>query len=529
MERDIRAFFYDYKYYLFPEDCPSLADLKERGFLSVRRLKEEFCMAPDFVYESIAEEDLEIEDPARVFEVSVNLYSRAEYDEILGRQVKLRCPGCERYEDDGTPDLNGHHREMSLEGVCYEREGKNEKWPFSRCAEVFWARIAGRLGELAACIDRNKQKKLNKIFNEELTHIYFALRVYGVRTNGTYRLYLSAGAETTSLGMNIVGFLAAVAGLDDSPVRACGWEVFPFLPAGVKESPLKTKRISFYTAPTENPAMVVVRICHPKAAKLSQKKREEIMADVNDHLAACLGENVTGSVVAGYEVVWDNEEKMTMSALKDKLTKQYDDLRARAADEEGNLPYPPSYGFSRDEGEEGDAVSAAETSADEAAFDLLPYHAARVECMTSVPELTMLSLKDATEGDLWWNRLFGLEYVYLYVPRQIDDPENPMQTLQWYMSNMKSVPEPLRDPSDTGLSALGFGVSDCAGRGFILEMLVFEEKKFFRTLRILAPVLRAYDARAVVVGSGGVQVYACGYTFTPVEGRARKATTDGAR
>ena len=141
MEKNVRAFFYEYKYYLFPESCNTLEALKGLGNVTATRLKEVRCMAPDFIYESMEEEELEITQPEHLFEVFVNLYTGEEYDGILSKQVDRVCPGCERFIPDGDPrdtgNLEGHHREISLGGVCYEREDKDEAWDFSTCAEVF--------------------------------------------------------------------------------------------------------------------------------------------------------------------------------------------------------------------------------------------------------------------------------------------------------------------------------------------------------------------------------------------------------
>lgn len=506
MERDIKAFFYEYKYYLFPEDCLSLEELKERTFVRTKRLKEEFCMAPNFVYESIAEEDLEIEDANRLFEVSVNLYSREEYDEVLEKQVRLHCPGCSRYEqtvdENGHLSLDGHHREISLDGVCYERETEEESWSFSFCAEYFWYLISHRLRDLAICIDRNNQKKLNKLLNAELTHFCFPVNFYGTRTNGTYHLYMSAGKKVSPLMANVIAFLAAAAG-EEEGLTSMQWEVHPFLPAGIRSAKWKFKTLSFYLAPSPIPGESIVRILHPKAQKLSEKKRDQLIGALDDYLSAELGENVVGSVVAAYEIVWDDEKPMSMSELKAKLREMYDEVYNGGFMEDGvPVPYPVFCPYARNE--ESDQTDW-----------WLPYKNLAREGMTSVPELSFLERADAEKREEWWTALF--DYIYLYIPRPIDSPENIYATLQWYMQNMKQVPEPLRNPKDRRLSAMYIGTAECAEHGFLVESLVADEKKFFRTLRILAPVLRAYDAKAVVVSRDGVQVYACGYTFSPVE------------
>ena len=53
MEIGLKAFFYEYKYYLLPDGCADAEDVRKLKMAEVRRLKEEHCMAPDFVYESV--------------------------------------------------------------------------------------------------------------------------------------------------------------------------------------------------------------------------------------------------------------------------------------------------------------------------------------------------------------------------------------------------------------------------------------------------------------------------------------------
>lgn len=514
MERDLKAFFYEYKYYLFPKDCETLAELKEKPFVCATRLKEEYCMAPDFVYESMAEETLEIEDPNRLFEVSVNLYSREEYDEILEKQVKLRCSNCERYEEshdkNGKLEMEGHHREMSLNGVCYEREGKGESWTFSVCAEFFWLKISRRRKELAACVDKNNQKKLNKILNGELKHFCFPVEFYGVKKDGEYRLYMSAGKKVSSLFAGIILFLSTVANADGGAMKEAGWTVFSFIPAGVKKVSLREKSYALYLAPAENPSKLAVRIQHPRAEKLSVNKKRKLISALNNYLNAELGEDVACSVTESYEIVNDRENTIPMSELKRKLQEKYDEEFISETGEK--MPYPPlcTYGLT----EEAMRETLEEVKGGETPW-WLPYKNYVSGGMTSVPEMSFLEREGLDKGVPWWTML--MSYVYIYVPRSLDAPENAYETLMWYLSNGKLVPEPLRDPEDRRLSGMGIGFADCAEHGFIVENMIADEKKFFRLLRILAPVLRAYNAKAVVVNGNGVTTYACDYEFTPLE------------
>ena len=184
-------------------------------------------MAHDFIYESIVEETLKIEVPERVFEVEVNLYTGAEYDAILKKHVDRVCPGCERYEDDGTDNLDGHHEEMSLDGVCYLRNGEDEPWSFGYCTFVFWLRVADKLNELAACIDAGDQEKLNSLINEELEHFYLPLKFYGTVRGGRYCLYLRGDWRTRPLHIRRSATLPSAARLRRLPSsrRAGGWNI----------------------------------------------------------------------------------------------------------------------------------------------------------------------------------------------------------------------------------------------------------------------------------------------------------------
>mgnify|MGYP000978514160 FL=1 len=176
MEKGLRAFFYDYKYYLLPENCADTEDVKRLKGTEVVRLKEENCMAPDFIRESMSEEFLEILEPSRIFPVSVNLNTREEYDELLKKQVEKRCAGCRRYGGN-SEDLTGHHREISLAGVCYSREDETDIPSFSRFAEWLWEVLAEETNELASLIDKGEQKKFSEKINSRLKNFFLPLEI----------------------------------------------------------------------------------------------------------------------------------------------------------------------------------------------------------------------------------------------------------------------------------------------------------------------------------------------------------------
>ena len=289
MEKQVRAFFYDYKYYLFPEDCETLEDVKGHTHVRVKRLQEMLCMAPNFVYESIVDEALSIEEPSHIFEVYVNLYTREEYDEILKKQVRRVCPGCERFGGDAE-DLEGHHREIALDGSCFERETREDRWDFATCVENFWWRIATQsLDDLAECIDKGDQKKLNKILNRELKKFLAELKFYGCVLDGKYCISFESNPYLSSVAQLILGFFAATAMEDGAPMSEAGWLVMPYRTADGLTYNGKLKAdmplVSFF----EMGHKIGVRIYDKSAEELTDRQKTNRMRDVDTFLCSEIG------------------------------------------------------------------------------------------------------------------------------------------------------------------------------------------------------------------------------------------------
>ena len=163
-------------------------------------------------------------------------------------------------------------------------------------------------------------------------------------------------------------------------------------------------------------------------------------------------------------------------------------------------------------GEEGNNVALFA----EAAGEMFPYKDKSTDGITGCPELSFLSPESLRAGAAWWEMFVG--YAYLYVPRPMFGAENAFAALGWYFGNSALIPEPLRDPEERRISVANVGVINCGDEGFIQEFMVMDEKRMFRMLRILAPVLREYRARLVVVNADGVMSYDCDYDFVPVGG-----------
>ena len=123
-----QAFFYNGRYFLLPEDCRTTDDviLNHTDYRSfpVKELKEKYCLAPFFIYESIKETKLRLKRDAMIYPCEIELLSLRDYNARLRAAITEHCPGCPNYgfltEDDAS--LAGHHEEITLEGCCFVRQ-----------------------------------------------------------------------------------------------------------------------------------------------------------------------------------------------------------------------------------------------------------------------------------------------------------------------------------------------------------------------------------------------------------------------
>lgn len=502
MESGLKAFFYDYKYYLFPDGVDSLKRLKTMGEVTAKRLKEDRCMAPDFIYESIVTETVAIEDPDGVFEVYVNLYSGEEYDKILGERVDNICHGCDNYVDDGEPGLNGHHREMALSGTCYLRCGEEEPWDLGTTIDWFWNKMSDHLDELAEFIDKNDQKKLNAFINDELTKFFYPTEFYGTVKDGKYTLCISNTANALALPqvlMCIHDVFAHCASKDCSPMKKAGWQVLAYRPVGVykynKKINVSAPAVRLKHRNDDVSSPFILELYHPNADKLTDKGRSKLADDAVDYFVSAIGEDVFLQCICDLVFSQDDTELLSLSEAGEKIKTYFEDTIAG----EDVRTFPPSDGY----GTDADFKSVA-----------YPFRRNLREGVTSCCGMSFLS-KDVDDEELWWRQTCS--FAYLAIPKQMDDAELSIQTLSKYCAHLDRVPEPLRDPEDSRVAGVMIGVGDCGEDGYVIDHLVVSEKMFFRNLRILAPVLMAYRANVVVVNGDGIMAYRCGYEFTPID------------
>lgn len=487
MEQGIRAFFYRFQYYLFPEGM-ELSDLAAAGRVEVKRLKEERCMAPDFIYESMEDAVVAIDDPALLFEVRVNLYTGAEYDAILAKHVDRICPGCVRYTDDDG--FEGFHSEMSLDGVCFLREDKDEPWSFGFCVWFFWHRMAERLNELAACIDGGDMQRLNAILNEDLERFYVPLNFFGTVRDGRYCLYVHGDWRTSPVSYAAERYLAECA-MVSSPLPAAGWTVRYQLPAGLlphKSAFFDEKKMGYVEEAEAGRVVVHLPPCKEEENEARLDDFYACMAeDIGEYEALCAIGSVEFDAQAGL---------MPRKAIAKKLAASAQAfIENFGGDGTEASPYAVAYGYNGED-----------------AAQQLPYRERLQEGFTQSPDVSLID-RTALEGEAPWWTAFGA-FAYLYVPREAQGDEEALRVLMWHLQYSKDAP--VRREGEDVASAINLGFA--FGEGcFFLDMLLADEKAFHRTLRILAPVLRAYDAKVVFVSAQGVMVYQCGYDLLPAQ------------
>lgn len=501
MEKGVRAFFYEYKYYLLPDDCAETAELPE-GEFPAKRLKEERCLAPDFIYESIAEEVLKIEDRAKVFPVSVNLYSRAEYDALLRVQVEKHCPGCLRYsEGDGDGDgLSGHHREISLSGVCYEREEEGERPSFADCVRFFWDFVGENLNRIAAWADEGNQTEINKLLNGVLSRFFLPLDFFCGEEDGHYCLCMSAHEYPTYDLFPVVSALASSAGLPRFRLCAEGWSVYPYFAKGVYKPRL---RPDYFRRPPrlfvtmenggEFPSIAVLE---EGASEWSSRRINGRKSAAYKYLCASLGEDL---LLAGSESI-GLADRMHGNAREVTIEELAEILAARTEEAFGRVLFPAPL-----------LLHAGPDESDRPRP--LPYKEKVRDWVTTCYLMSPEYPSDSAGSSLF--EVFGIGYAYLYFPDSGAEGDSEKRRV-WedYWTNLSAYPAPVFLKTEAKVFSRGVGMC-LAEDGFALDYMVFDERAFFRALRALAPVLTACSAKIVTVKQDEVIVYDPGYVIRP--------------
>ena len=109
-------------------------------------------------------------------------------------------------------------------------------------------------------------------------------------------------------------------------------------------------------------------------------------------------------------------------------------------------------------------------------------------------------------GNTMLEQDFGIVYAYLYLPNGNEmDVEPKRDALLWYLSELDQYPEPIND-GDGYVFMKSAGVT-ITQEGFCNDVMVFDEKAFFRWMRHLTPVLKGLNVKIVTVKRDGTVVY----------------------
>ena len=502
MQENVKAFFYEFKYYLMPEGCEELEDVRRLKLASVKRCKEEFCLAPDFVEESIVDEELVIERPEHVFPVLINLYTREEYDAALLKQIKNKCIGCYCFSDenDKTIDLNVRYEiekhsysEMSLSGICYGRIDGNGVTADFLLAR-FWEWCAEDADELRLLIRGGDEKMLNRFLNTRLEKLFLPLDFFAAEQDGKYCLCMSAGRYPYQ-GMRLIPWALKEAFDKLNIEELSDFVVYPYFKAELYRPVLRPDyaahppKMFFETIGEETKLTVYDKDADKRSDKsLALRKRA-----FYKYLCSEIGENV---LLAGVEkIVFSSKpsagEEVTAGDLKERLTKL-----AKSA-YGGEIPFPaPMY------------LSAGGEVSEE-----LPYKeetsAWKTVCSEMSPEKAWA--EDSVAG------LFeplGIGYAYIFLPDSGLGVRRfyAEAVWKWYFENFIKYSDEEKAPAERWVFALPVGET-YGKKGICFDYAVFDEGEFFRMVRSLAPVLHFLGAKLAVVHEGGTDVYDTGFTI----------------
>lgn len=206
MAKKTDAFFYNARYYLFPEGCSDVAELLEKygngEAFYTKELVEKKCMAPYFVTDYIKDKKIKLSKKKHVYPCEVELLSMQEYNVRLRKLVCEHCVGCPGYTpiDENDSSLEGHHEELTLDDVCFFRQTQ-ENWTADHLQIDVWmnecVRAFGKL-DLEKLIDDGKIEDATSAFFGMLAETVFEdipPMYLGKREDGKYFVYCTCFFE----------------------------------------------------------------------------------------------------------------------------------------------------------------------------------------------------------------------------------------------------------------------------------------------------------------------------------------------
>ncbi|MDE7464019.1 MAG: hypothetical protein K2M48_03220, partial [Clostridiales bacterium] len=235
-------------------------------------------------------------------------------------------------------------------------------------------------------------------------------------------------------------------------------------------------------------------VYQPNADKLDDDETSKLLAELYNGFRYALWEPMLFKTLCEFSLTSNGADLITIEQAAERIKSFFAGL-VKNGGNDGNS-YPPEQGFRA--GSERAEIS-------------LPFRQNLNEGVTKCADMSCL-VEDADVNICWWKAMAS--FAYLVVPGQMDDIELPMSVLSRYFSEMSNVPVPIRDPDDSRMVGTMIGIGDCGEDGYLVDYIIVSEKAFFRKLRILAPVLKAYGAKVVIVNKDGIAAYDCDYEFT---------------
>lgn len=501
MKEEKTAFFYQNEYYLFPDGVEKVSELSALGEVEVLRLKKENCNPPNFIWEEQEKAVILVSAPAYL--TKVNLFSKAEYEELFGEISKTRCENCAfRFGDCEK------RKTLSLDGVCYKRKSIGEEKSFGDGIKTFISALSGRANEIKTLIDCNEQKQLNDLVCGLLNEFFVPMETFGGRNEqGKYALCFSA-KEYAIEGIT-VALLALVKGAnsEDSPVYQEGLFLFPFLPREIykpKLSPdyLKKSPRIFY-AYDEETGDCEIAVYEKKADEWSEKVAKNRSKNAYRYLCSIVGEDLLYSVTSRVQIVSEIPlEKREVSG--EELLQELQNIAFQTYGDE-YFPFPAPFVL------EPTVVPKNTT----------PYKENFKVWITACPELAPSLSPVGEENEELFQAAFrgaavygilssvGIRYAYVYLPNggTLED------------ENRYAV----EDGLETLLKERAFrGANVCVpvgvvgtDKGICLDYLVFDENEFFEILQKLAPILASLRAKIITVQGTESMVYDAGVEIIP--------------
>ncbi len=483
--------------------------LLKSGPVTVKHLKEEGCMAPDFIWESVEETSLHIQNPDQAFPVEVTLRSLTEYNRILAKHVHSVCADCIRFRDDADPSLNGHHREISLDGSCYSKERLTDPLKFSYMADSVFMEIAKNKKKIEKAVQKGDHKKLTKLIGKYFRYVFpEPVRFFGSFSGEKYTVCMDATADY--LRGNILRFLCSIVNGSNGKLPLFGenWEFVPYLRQGDFCYDPKFFGMDFdknpirYTMQWEETVdedgevdrqLSKIHVVLPAAARKSKKRQEKYFEAAYFYLCAQIGEDAVNRIEEYDQTEDDGEPTYGIGEVRSAI----DELR-----EGSDRPFYPN------------VLDAARSDDNIDHPVLLPYKESCRFLSSACPDIAFRLMYESPNDENMRFEYLGLRYAYIFVPETGEEAQAfKLNMLSELFANYSQYPEPIFSKAEPLNSiVLGYGVGE---EGVFLDFLVGDEGGFFQTVRTLAPALSAWNAKLVLVRKDGNRSYRCGYILTP--------------